>query len=166
MTARSSGHKWPRSRYPLVIALSRPLPVSVSPFRPLARRLGLTPEALLKEVRIFQEAGVIRRAGFVVDHNAVGIKANALAAWNVRPGDLDRAGRCFASFPEVSHCYARRAYPHWPYNLYTMLHSRSGRARGDLVRAMASCPGITEYRVLTTLKEYKKTKADLASLFA
>ena len=47
--------------------------------------------------------------------------------------------------------------PHWPFNLYTMIHAESPEACWAIAREMASTTGIAEYTLLFSLRELKKT---------
>ena len=63
-----------------------------------------------------------------------------------------------ATFRGVSHCYQRPTYPDWPYNLFSMTH---GRDRGEceaVLAAISAETGLTDYAVLYSTKEYKKTR--------
>jgi len=122
----------------------------------LAKRLEIREEELLLNLKAGKKSGLIRRFGAILSHRKIGLKANALVAWEIKKEKIDSAGKAMAGFPQVSHCYLRRSYAKWPYNLYTMLHSDS---RKDLLRVIN---GISKKvrpqgcRVLFTLKEFKK----------
>jgi hypothetical protein len=68
------------------------------------------------------------------------------------------------AFAAVTHCYFRHTYPSWPYNMYTMLHARSDRECRRLIRQLAEVSGVRDYKVLDTIKEFKKTKTDLKEI--
>jgi hypothetical protein len=61
----------------------------------------------------------------------------------------------------VSHCYQRRTAAGWPYSLYTMIHSRNKKECLACIQRMARAAKLSEYQVLFTLKEYKKSKMEL-----
>ena len=70
---------------------------------------------------------------------------------------LQALGEQLAAQRAVSHCYARRPAPSWPYNLYTMIH---GRTREDCVKIaarMAAETGLKDYEMLFSETELKKT---------
>jgi DNA-binding Lrp family transcriptional regulator len=108
--------------------------------------------------------GPVRRVGAAVNHRKVGYRHNALVVWNAGKYSVAEKARLFSSFDEVSHCYQRRTAEAWPYSLYTMIHGRSRKECLACVRRMAQESGITDHRVLFTVKEYKKTKINLAEL--
>ena len=142
----------------ILSALGDPLPIVSDPFRHAARRAGMKEQSLLTLLRRGQKAGIIRRIGAVLDHRKVGLKANALVAWNVPKVRLREAGRHLSRYPQVSHCYARRASPLWPYRLYTMVHARSRKECFALVRKMSRSSRVPDYQVLFTVRELKKER--------
>ncbi len=44
----------------------------------------------------------------------------------------------------------------WPYNLYTMFHASDKKEVESLVHRVAKDAGVKEYRILYTVKEWKK----------
>ena len=70
------------------------------------------------------ERGVIYRIGAVVNHNKLGFTANAMFVCGVSEAKAVKVGRELAKLNIVSHCYQRRTFADWPYNLYGMMHGR------------------------------------------
>jgi DNA-binding Lrp family transcriptional regulator len=141
----------------VILALQRDLEIKPRPFRDLAEQLGLAEELLLAAIRGLMERGYIRRFGATLRHQKSGYEANALVAWAVPQGELQAIGPKLAAQRTVTHCYARNPAPSWPYNLYTMIH---GRTREDCVKIaarMAAEIGITDYEMLFSETELKKT---------
>jgi DNA-binding Lrp family transcriptional regulator len=148
----------------IILALSEPLPLVARPYEAAARPLGIEEGDLLSAVRSLKKKGVIRRVGAVLGHRSAGLRANALIGWRVPARHMEHAGKVMAGFNEVSHCYARCAYPHWPYNLYTMVHARSKRECRAVIRAMAEKSGMTGHKIFFTVREFKKTRSDLKEI--
>jgi DNA-binding Lrp family transcriptional regulator len=147
-----------------VICLNRPFPLSSRPFKSAALRLGSTEEKVVSDIRGFLDAGLMRRFGLILGHTRVGLRANCMAAWRVPSGKVASAARLFAGTKEITHCYLRRTAPGWPYNVYTMVHCASRPACLRLLARLSRGAGVKEYRPLFTVREFKKTKADLASV--
>jgi len=137
------------------------LPITKRPFKLQARRLGISEGVLLSSLKAYKKNGLIRRFGAILDHQKCGLKANALVVWKVKQKKLDSAGKLMAKIPEVSHCYSRRSYTFWPYNLYTMLHASTSADIWRVVREIAGKIKPDAYKVLFTLKEFKKTRSIL-----
>ncbi len=129
------------------------------PFLDLGERLGLSEDEVIARLRRLEEEGVIRRFAATIGHRALGILANAMIAWRVPPSDVERVGEIFAASKDVTHCYERASAPEWPYNLYTVVHSRSREDCLKIASYLASAAGVDEYRVLFSEREYKKTSA-------
>jgi len=141
----------------LIFHLSGDLGASARPYAELAEKLGLKESEVLEAVRRFQARGWIRRFGAVLGHQKSGFRANAMAAWQVRPEEIEATGERLAGLPYVSHCYQRRTAPNWPFNLYTMVHADSPDRLGGFLEEMAEICRALDWRVLESLKELKKT---------
>jgi DNA-binding Lrp family transcriptional regulator len=145
----------------LILELNRPLGIIKMPFAAVAGRLGWDEEKLLKAIRAYKKEGLIRRLGLILAHRKIGLKSNVLVAWRVAGKDLGKAADIFRKAREVSHCYQRKAYPGWPYNVYTMVHGRSKKDCLYCVGELSRMTGINDHLEMFTLKELKKTKADI-----
>ena len=142
----------------LVRVLQEDLPLEGRPFRALAQAWGMTEEAILEAARRFLREGVMRRYGATLRHQAAGYVVNAMACWQVPGGRLEAAGNAAAALRAVSHCYERRAFPEWPYALYTMIHARSEEDLSALLRQLAQEIRPVACVVLRTVHEYKKVR--------
>jgi len=141
----------------IVQGLQEDLPIVSRPFRVVAERIGVTEEELLATIRRFMDDGTIRRFGATLRHHRSGFSANAMVVWQVEGDDLEGVAKVLASFREVTHCYQRPALTGWPYRLFTMIHGRSREECGELARRMADKTGVTDYHLLFTVAELKKT---------
>ena len=129
------------------------------PYQVLGDVMGISEQEVIDRLRALQEEGIIRRFAATIGHRALGIVANAMIAWKADPEDVERAGVLFASVDEVTHCYERAKAEDWPYNLYTMVHSKSRDDCLKIADQLSDLSGIREYRVLFSEFEYKKTSA-------
>ena len=129
------------------------------PYQVLGDMMGLSEQEVIERLYALQVEGIIRRCAATIGHRALGILANALIAWKVAPEDVERAGVLFASVDEVTHCYERSKAEDWPYNLYTMVHSKSRQDCLKIADQLSQESGIREYKVLFSEFEYKKTSA-------
>jgi DNA-binding Lrp family transcriptional regulator len=129
------------------------------PYEALGDELGMSEEEVIQRLKSLIDEGVIRRFAAAIGHRALGIVANAMIIWRVPNEDVERIGGIMATFEDVTHCYERTTHAQWPYNLYTMVHSRS---RDDCIRIaseISSATGINDYKILFSEHEYKKTSA-------
>ena len=119
----------------LAAAVAGGLPLVERPYEAVARTLGLAEEQVLALLAKMLAEGRIRRIGAVIRHRRLGYEANAMAVWNVPDSQVSEIGRALGRDPGVSLCYRRaRALPHWPYNLYCMVH---GKQRAEVLRKLA-----------------------------
>ena len=129
------------------------------PYLALGEKLGMSEQEVVDRLSSLEQEGIIRRFAATIGHRALGIVANAMIAWRASPGELQKAGALLGSDEEVTHCYERASCVDWPYNLYTMVHSRSRDECLETARRLSRISGIAEYRVLFSEREYKKTSA-------
>ena len=109
----------------IIVATQAGIPLARQPYHQIAAELALTPAELMQRLRRMLENGVIRRVGAVPNHYALGYRANAMTVWDVPDASARRLGQCIGELTFVSHCYRRpRHLPHWPYNLFAMVHGR------------------------------------------
>ena len=141
-----------------VRALQEDLPVEERPFRNVSERFGLSEDRLLDMARSFLERGVMRRFAATLRHREAGFAANAMGVWVVPEDRTDEVGRTMAGFAAVSHCYQRPTFPDWPYSLFTMIHGRTREDCEAVARSIAEAARISDYRLLYSSKEYKKTR--------
>jgi DNA-binding Lrp family transcriptional regulator len=132
-------------------------PVSRTPYKDVAGRAGISTKKLFTVLEDWKKQGKIRRMGAVVNHLKIGLSANAMVVWKVEPERIEKVGTILAGFEEVSHCYERQTAENWPYNLYTMIHRARAEDIEQMVARMSEACGVSDYRVLFTEKELKKT---------
>jgi DNA-binding Lrp family transcriptional regulator len=144
------------------------LPVTERPFDAWAEEAGIETgeflDILVKNLVGGDPAGgkrgALRRFGAVLRHRRSGFIVNAMVAWKAPPDAADSAGKIMASFKEVSHSYLRETDGSWPYNLYTMIHARSRAELDKTVAAVSEKTGLSDFKVLETVRELKKTSPD------
>lgn len=141
----------------LVRALQGSLPHSIKPFAEIAANLGWAEEDVISRARNLIEVKAMRRFGAVLRHQKAGFVANSMGVWQVPEEIAEETGKIMATFKEVSHCYQRPSLPDWPYTLFTMVHGRSVEECKDTMERISAATGITEYGMLFSTKELKKT---------
>lgn len=140
----------------LIAFLQGDIPLVSRPYRELARKWDLAEEDVVQIIDDWRKSGKIRRYAAVLRHQQAGYTVNAMVAWKTPVDEADEIGRVMAEFTEVSHCYLREADPRFPYNLYTMIHSRSHEELLNSIDALRRASGLEELQVLLTKKELKK----------
>jgi DNA-binding Lrp family transcriptional regulator len=143
--------------------LSLPLSAVANTFKPMAKSLRSTEEEAVRLVSAYISAGYIRRFGAVLAHGKVGCTVNKLVAWCVPEKNAAVVSAVMCAVPQISHCYQRRSYRKWPYNIYTMVHASSEEQAGAIIDLLLGSIGtkIDSYRVLNTVRELKKSKMSI-----
>lgn len=110
----------------LIVATQGGLPLDPQPYHRLAERLELPVAEVMTRLRRLQGDGVIRRIGAVPNHYRLGYRGNGMSVWDVPDAAVRELGQRIGALPFVSHCYHRpRHLPHWPYNLFAMVHGKT-----------------------------------------
>ncbi|MHC4603169.1 MAG: siroheme decarboxylase subunit beta [Planctomycetota bacterium] len=117
---------------------------------------GLEREDVLRIIAELIDKGVIRRIAAVVDHHKLGFVANVLFASEVSQDRIIEAGEKLARFGMVSHCYERKTFENWPYNLFAMMHARSMGEIQHVINRYTEAEKIDSFQLLPTAAEFKK----------
>jgi siroheme decarboxylase len=136
------------------------LPLTVAPFDALAAQMGLPVGEIMARLQRMQDSGAIRRIAAIPQHYALGIRANGMSVWDVDDALVDTLGEQVGALPFVSHCYRRpRHRPHWPYNLFAMVHGRDRSQVEEQVAHIARLLGTAcrDHDILYSNRLLKKT---------
>ena len=143
----------------IVKELQGDIPLHARPFALIGQRVGLSEQEVLERVQRYRERGWLRRVAAILYHQTAGFRGNAMVVWRVDGDRVERFGRVAASHPQVTHCYERPPLPGFPYNVYTMIHGADDRACQRVAATISARTGITDYLLLYSTCEYKKTSA-------
>src|SRR5919205_297106 len=138
--------------------LQKDLRIIPEPFKIVAENLGITTTELFEKAKEYEQIGVMRRFAAILRHRDAGFHGNGMVVWNVREEDIDEIGYKLASFPQVSHCYRRPIYQDWQFNLFSMIHARTSEAAEKIAAEMSEVVGVKDYRILFSLREFKKER--------
>jgi siroheme decarboxylase len=150
----------------LVAALELGLALTPRPFEALAARACSTESSVLQRLQAWTERGVIRRFGVVVRHRELGFAANAMTVWDVPDDAATVCGRRLAQQPGVTLAYRRsRALPHWPYNLFCMIHGRDRNTVLARIQEVSAACGLETFprAVLFSRTRFKQRGAHYLS---
>lgn len=127
----------------LVAAIQDGLPLAAHPYAAIGEQLGMSEADVLARLSVLQSAGLIKRMGVVVNHRALGYRANAMVVWDIPDAEVERVGELLAGESCITLCYQRpRRGSEWPYNLFCMIH---GREHGSVLRRLEQ---IIQYHAL------------------
>jgi DNA-binding Lrp family transcriptional regulator len=141
----------------IIRAIQTSLPLTERPFKVLADQFNLTEEILLNFLKV-SPYGCVRKYVGTFNHRHLGISYNAMTVWQVPEEELDIKGNQLASFPEISHCYARTTISSFPYNLYSMIHGPDEETVKNIVKNISNALNLESYAILYSPVEYKKTR--------
>jgi len=112
-----------------IVALTQGgLPLQPRPYGRVAGYAGCSTAQLLERLEAMLHSGAVRRIGLIPNHYRLGLRGNGMTVWDVPDEAVDAVGERIGALDFVSHCYTRpRHPPHWPYNLFAMVHG-AGRA--------------------------------------
>lgn len=146
----------------LVKALQDGLPLDERPYRCIAARAGLDEETVIKGIARLKEKGIIKRMGVIVHHRELGYSSNAMVVWDVPDELVDQVGEWLGSQEGVHLCYRRpRRPPHWPYNLFCMIHGQDRAGTRKRIHGLRRNPvlGGVPYAVLFSTRRFKQRGA-------
>jgi DNA-binding Lrp family transcriptional regulator len=144
----------------IIVATQDGLPLVARPYEVVAEQVGIAAAEVTARMAAMIESGVIRRIGAVPNHYALGYRWNGMSVWDVADEDVAAAGAAMTALGFVSHCYQRpRLLPHWPYNLFAMVHARNQDDAELLVQRIVQALGLMDrgHRVLYSTRILKKT---------
>ena len=146
----------------LVKALQHGLPLTERPFASVALQVGMEERAVIQRIEQFEKEGLVKRTGVIVRHHELGFRSNAMVVWDVEDTHVDQVGAWLGSQEQVSLCYRRpRHPPHWPYNLFCMLHGQERAQIRARIHALRKHPALeaVPYALLFSTRRFKQRGA-------
>lgn len=128
-----------------------------SPFAAAAEILGWDISEVLERSKRLRDEGKIRRFGAALTPRNAGFKSNSMVAWEVDESVETEVASTMAAHPRISHCYIRPCFEGFNYNVYTMIHASTPEDLRGILDELSAKTGVTSYRALNSLKEFKKS---------
>jgi len=100
--------------------------------------------------------GVISRLGAIVDHHKLGFVANAMFVCRAEKSRVVEVGLKLAKLKIVSHCYQRKTFAGWPFNIFAMMHGRSLKDIRRVVERFVKAEGVDSFEVLATVRRVSR----------
>jgi DNA-binding Lrp family transcriptional regulator len=148
----------------LLQALENGLPIKTRPYKEIAERIGASEADVIARLQRLVQQGTVKRLGLVVRHHELGYRSNAMVVWDIPDEQVESIGEKFAGFPFVTLCYRRdRRRPHWPYNLFCMIHGRDRETVLKQVGELKACAGDMPHDILFSRRRFKQCGARLSA---
>lgn len=147
-----------QSHYRVIAAIQEDLAAVSEPFCEVADRLYMDYDEFFGLINDLSRGGYMRRYATILNHRQAGFTANAMLVWDIEDDVSEKNGIKAAEFSAVSHCYLRPRYEGWNYNLFTMIHASNIDEINKTISQMASELTAKDYRILTSILEYKKVR--------
>ena len=154
-TPRSRPVKLDKNQRLILSKLQADLYINEKPFAFLCSRSRDTLD-VLRIIAELKALGVIRRIAVVVDHRKLGFAANALFAGEVPKNKVIEVGKRLSRLSIVSHCYQRKTFVGWPYNLFAMMHGKNISQIQRVIKRFVKAEKINSFQLLPTVAELKK----------
>ena len=139
--------------------IQQDIALEMRPFKYIAEKVGTSEEQVLATIRGLMTKGVIRKFGAILRHQKAGFAHNAMVVWAVSHDRIESTGHALASFKEVTHCYERTPPFAGRYNVFTMVHFGEGDQE-TVIKKLSQKTGIVDFKVLTSIEEYKKSSME------
>ena len=110
----------------IIAATQGGLPLKLRPYDAVGDVVGLSGNEVQARILTMLDSGVMRRIGVVPNHYKLGFNANGMTVWDINDEHISELGQKVGALEFVSHCYHRpRHIPHWPYNMFAMVHGKT-----------------------------------------
>ena len=133
--------------------LQKEFPLAVDPF---SKAKGLDEQSCLEAVRSLARKGVLKRIAAVANHYKLGYKANGMFCIQLPDEQVEMVGSFLAGYKQISHCYQRRTFAGWPYNVFAMVHAHTDQLLETWTEDFAGTMKIENYTLLKSVRELKK----------
>lgn len=135
-------------------AIQMELPVTEKPFEDLPDM----PEGVdvIEVLRGVSKKGVLGKIAAVLNYRQLGYAANVMFCAEVEADRISDVGAELASCAMVSHCYERKTFGGWPFNLYGMCHAASVEQITEMTDSFCIANNLTHTQLLPTERELKK----------
>ncbi len=156
MKEKTDEQKFSPKEIELIKLLQEEIPLIEEPFSEIAERLDVSEDWVFRTLQRWKDEKKLRGIRAILYHRQAGYTSNGLSVWAVPEEMIEDVGREIASYASVSHCYQRPQLPDWNYNLYAMIHAKTQDEVEAIVREISEKIGIDDYKILYSLKEFKK----------
>ena len=146
----------------LIDEIQSGLPLVERPYAEIAQKVGIDEQEVMRRIEIMLTTGAIRRMGVVVRHHELGYRANAMLVWDIADQRVNEVAKQLSRVDCITLCYQRpRHLPHWPYNLFTMIHGKERQSVEQRIEEIVQQHGLSDIPMATlfSLRRFKQRGA-------
>ena len=146
----------------LIDEIQSGLPLVERPYAEIAQKVGIDEQEVMRRIEIMLTTGAIRRMGVVVRHHELGYRANAMLVWDIADQRVNEVAKQLSRVDCITLCYQRpRHLPHWPYNLFTMIHGKERQSVKQRIEEIVQQYGLSDIPMATlfSLRRFKQRGA-------
>ncbi|MCK5166631.1 MAG: Lrp/AsnC family transcriptional regulator [Rhodospirillaceae bacterium] len=150
----------------IIAATQGGLPLKLRPYDAVGDGIGLSGDEVQARILSMLGSGVIRRIGAIPNHYKLGFSANGMTVWDINDEHISELGQKVGALEFVSHCYHRpRHLPHWPYNMFAMVHGANKEEVNEKVKQIADILGnnVNAGDIIYSKRILKKTGLRIAA---
>ncbi len=148
----------------ILIELSKNIPICKNPYGDIAGKLKIPINTLFSRIKELQDMGYIKRISGILDHNKTNYKFNAMTVWKVDEESKKDITDVMRQISNISHIYERKPVKGWEYNIYGMIHAINKEEIESIIKYISNQIKTSNYRVLYTKRQWKKTSPVLEEL--
>ena len=126
-------------------------------FEECAIILGIKYDILMQWLKEWQQSQVMRRLSAVVFHRRIGVKGNAMCAWEVSKEQIDIVGEYLAKLGCVTHCYERKVPKEFKYNMFAMMHGKTQSDVAEQFKVISLKLNLPNGKMFDSVKELEKS---------
>jgi siroheme decarboxylase len=148
----------------IIIEVSGDLSIDKDFYNNISKSVGISLKELLIRLNNLQKKGILKRVAPVIKHRNTEYLFNGLATFSVKGELKENLLKKLKDAENISHVYERKPDYRWPYTVYGMTHGKSKEEVEDTIKNIAEELAIDEYKILYSLREFKKTSPDMEYL--
>jgi DNA-binding Lrp family transcriptional regulator len=130
--------------------LQEGIPLKERPYEDISKKIGISEEEIVNQIRIMKEEGFIRRFGAISDINKIGI-SSTLVGLMVEEDQMESVARKVGEFEGVTHNYERKD----DFNLWFTLMEKDSEEIERKLDLISKFQGVKECINLPAVKKYK-----------
>ncbi len=148
----------------IIVHLSKDIALTKNIYKDMAKIFDISEEELIDRLKKLNEIGHLKRISPIMVHQKSGYDSNAMVVWKIEKNKIEDFIEVIKKINSISHVYERQVCSNWSYNLYTMIHGKNKEEVDNIINYLSNKMKINSFRVLYTLKEFKKTSPNLKEL--